>query len=169
MEKVIIVGCPGSGKSTFSRSLNEITKIPLYHLDMMYWNTNKTTVDKQIFKEHLQQVLLQNSWIIDGNYSSTIEYRLKSCDTLFFLDYSLEVCLEGIKIRRGNLRTDMPWIESPDEEDHEFLEFIKNYNSVNKPKVLELINKYSDKNIFIFKTRNEADEYLLSLKNNKSY
>ena len=42
MKKVIVIGCPGSGKSTFSKKLNEITNIPLYHLDLMFWNNDKT-------------------------------------------------------------------------------------------------------------------------------
>ena len=44
MKKVIVIGCPGSGKSTVSRALHNKTGIPLYHLDMMYWNADKTTV-----------------------------------------------------------------------------------------------------------------------------
>lgn len=54
----------------------------------------------------------------------------------------------------------MPWIESENEEDAEFIEFIKNYNVQSRPKVMELLNEYSHKDIYIFKTRNEADEFL---------
>ena len=53
MKKVIVIGCPGSGKSTFSRALHEIVGIPLYHLDMMYWNADRTTVEKSVFLERL--------------------------------------------------------------------------------------------------------------------
>ena len=42
MERIIVIGCPGSGKSTFSRALQKITGIPLYHLDMMNWNSDRT-------------------------------------------------------------------------------------------------------------------------------
>ena len=52
----------------------------------------------------------------------------------------------------------MPWIET--EEDAEFMEFIKNYNAQSRPKVMELLDKYCDKNILIFKSRKEADEFL---------
>ena len=54
MEKVIIIGCPGSGKSTFGRQLKRITGLPLYHLDMMLWNEDGTTVSKEIFIERLK-------------------------------------------------------------------------------------------------------------------
>ena len=72
MKRIIIIGCPGSGKSTLSRELHNITDIPLFHLDMMYWNSNKTTVEKSIFLERLSEALQKSEWIIDGNYNSTI-------------------------------------------------------------------------------------------------
>ena len=158
MKKVIVIGCPGSGKSTVSRALHNKTGIPLYHLDMMYWNADKTTVEKSIFLERLSAVLEKNEWIIDGNYGSTMELRMAACDTVIFLDYPLDICLDGIKERRGKPRSDMPWIET--EEDAEFIEFIKNYNEQQKPKVLELLEKYSDKNIVVFKSREQADAFL---------
>ena len=158
MKKVIVIGCPGSGKSTISRALHNKTGIPLYHLDMMYWNADKTTVEKSVFLERLYAVLEKDDWIIDGNYGSTMELRMAACDTVIFLDYPLDVCLDGIKERRGKPRSDMPWIET--EEDSEFIEFIKNYNEQQKPKVLELLKKYDDKNIIIFKSREQADAFL---------
>ena len=158
MKKVIVIGCPGSGKSTVSRALHNKTGIPLYHLDMMYWNADKTTVEKSVFLERLSAVLEKDEWIIDVNYSSTMELRMAACDTVIFLDYPLDVCLDGIRKRRGKPRSDMPWIET--EEDSEFIEFIKNYNEQQKPKVLELLEKYGDKNIVIFKSREQADAFL---------
>ena len=83
---------------------------------------------------------------------------MAACDTVIFLDYPLDVCLGGIKERRGKPRSDMPWIETA--EDAEFIEFIKSYNEQQKPKVLELLEKYSDKNIIIFKSREQADLFL---------
>ena len=158
MKKVIVIGCPGSGKSTISRELHNKTGIPLYHLDMMYWNADKTTVEKSVFLERLSVVLEKDEWIIDGNYGSTMELRMAACDTVIFLDCPLDVCLDGIRERRGKPRSDMPWIET--EEDWEFIEFIRNYNEQQKPKVLELLEKYGDKNIVIFKSREEADAFL---------
>ncbi len=158
MKKVIVIGCPGSGKSTFSRALSEKTHLPLHHLDLLYWNSDRTTVSKEVFCERLQNVLVLDRWIIDGNYGSTMEMRMAECDTVIFLDFSLEVCIGGIRQRQGKLRPDMPWIET--EDDEEFLEFIKNYNTQSRPKVLELLEKYKEKNIVIFKSREEADAYI---------
>lgn len=162
MNKAIIIGCPGSGKSTFSRTLHEKTSLPLYHLDMLYWNSDRTTVSKEVFRERLQNVLVLDKWIIDGNYGSTIEMRLKECDTVFFLDYPLEVCFDGVRQRKGTVRTDMPWVET--EDDEEFLQFIRDFESQSKPKIIELLSKYTDKNIIIFKSREDADGYLENLR-----
>lgn len=159
----MIIGCPGSGKSTFSRSLHDITGIPLFHLDNLNWNSDRTTVEKKVFLERLSNVIQKEEWIIDGNYGSTIELRLQSCDTVFFLDYPLEICLEGIKERKGKTRTDIPWVESDDEDDPEFVEFIKNYNSQSRPHVMELLNKYSNKDIYIFQNRESAKVFLAKL------
>ncbi len=159
MKKVIVIGCPGSGKSTFSRALSDKTAIPLYHLDMMYWNADKTTVEKSVFLERLSAVIKKDEWIIDGNYGSTMELRLSACDTVFFLDYPLDICLSGIRERRGKPRSDMPWIET--EDDEEFIEFIKGYNKKEKPKVQTLLERYGDKNITVFKSREEMNAFLL--------
>ena len=162
MKKIIVIGCPGSGKSTFSKSLHKITGIPLFHLDMMFWNADKTTVEKSVFLERLSEAIQGSEWIIDGNYGSTMELRLQECDTVVFLDYPLDVCLEGIKERRGKKRSDMPWIET-DEADTEFVEYIKNYNSQSRPQVMELLDRYSYKNIYVFVNRTEANEFLSQL------
>ena len=62
MKKIIVIGCPGSGKSTFSKVLHKYTGIPLYHLDRMYWNQDQTTVAKSVFQKRLSNVMKQNEW-----------------------------------------------------------------------------------------------------------
>jgi adenylate kinase family enzyme len=161
MKKIIVIGCPGSGKSTFARSLHEKTGIPLCYLDMLYWNPDKTTVGRDVFRARLSEVLQKDNYIIDGNYQSTMEMRLEKCDTVFFLDYDLETCLSGVASRMGKPREDMPWVET--EEDPEFMDFIKTYISNSRPQVLALLEKYKDKNIIVFKSREESTEYLQRL------
>ena len=163
MERVIIIGCPGSGKSTFARKLKSITDLPLYHLDMLFWNEDRTTVSKEVFTRQLQEIMSSAKWIIDGNYAATMEMRIKECDTIFFLDYPTNVCIEGIQARKGQPRSDMPWVESV-EDDEDFIDFVNKYNSESRPKVVALLDKYSEKNIVIFKTRNDSEEYLSLLK-----
>lgn len=163
MKKIIVIGCPGSGKSTFSRSLQKVIKIPLFHLDLLYWNADRTIVEESIFHQRINEIIQKDEWIIDGNYGSTMELRLQECDTVFFLDYPLEVCLNGIRERKGKIRSDMPWQEKEDEEDIEFNNFVKNFNMQNRPKIIELLKKYSYKEIHIFKNRKEADEFIYQL------
>ena len=158
MKRIMIIGCPGSGKSTFARALAAKTGLPLYYLDMMYWNPDRTTKPKEEFRAALRETVALPEWIIDGNYGSTLEIRMEACDTVIFLDYPVEVCIAGVEERRGKPRPDMPWVEV--EPDLEFIEFIKKYNEESRPKVIELLEKYKKKNIIIFKSRAEADEYL---------
>ncbi|MBQ8409823.1 MAG: AAA family ATPase [Clostridia bacterium] len=162
MEKIIVIGCPGSGKSTFARSLSKLTDLPLFHLDMMYWRRDRTTVPKEEFREKLRDVIAEDAWIIDGNYGSTMEIRMAACDTVFFLDYPTEICLDGLNQRRGKPREDMPWVEY--EIDEEFVCFVKDYNTHSRPAVLALLEKYADKRIVIFHDRQEAELYLETLR-----
>ena len=161
MKKVIVIGCPGSGKSTFSRALHQKTGLPLHHLDMMFWNADKTTVEKRVFLERLSAVLQEDAWIIDGNYASTMEERMVACDTVIFLDYPPEICLSGIRERVGKPRADMPWVE--DGEDEEFLAFVRNFNREQRLRILELLATHSDKTVVILSDRAEADAFLARL------
>ena len=158
MKRVLVIGCPGGGKSTFSRQLNQLTKLPLYHLDMLYWNEDRTTVPKKVFLERLAGVIAQDEWIIDGNYSSTMEMRLEACDTVFFLDYPTQVCLEGIAARKGKARADIPWVEEADDE--EFLQFVCKFQEESRPEIIRLLDKYPAKQLIVFRSREEAGDYL---------
>ena len=161
MKRIMIIGCPGSGKSTFARSLTEKTGLPLHYLDMMYWNPDRTTKPKEEFRAALRETVALPEWIIDGNYGSTLELRMEACDTVIFRDYPPEVCLSGIEERRGKPRADMPWVET--EPDLEFIEFVRKYNEESRPRVIELLEKYKEKNIIIFKSRQESEDFLRSL------
>ena len=162
MERILIIGCPGSGKSTFARALHRMTGLPLHHLDMMYWNADRTTVAEDIFIGQLCDILKHPQWIIDGNYGSTMELRLKAADTVFFLDLPTEVCLLGIEERKGKPRSDMPWIEH-EQSDEEFISFIKEYNTSSRQRVLQLLEQYRDRNIVILHSRQEIDDYLRNI------
>lgn len=131
---------------------------------MMFWNKDKTTVSKDVFIVRLQEAMSKPKWIIDGNYASTMELRLKECDTVFFLDYPVEQCIEGVEARKGKRRSDMPWIDNENADD-EFIAFINNFHSESRPAVINLLEKYSSKNIIIFQSREESENYLFCLKN----
>lgn len=163
MSKIIVIGCPGAGKSTFSRKLSEVTGIKLHYLDMLWHKPDKTHISREEFDIGLEKIMTNESWIIDGNYTRTLEARLKECDTVFLLDYPLEICLEGAASRIGKERVDLPWTE--DEFDEEFKQYIIDFSKDNLPVIYELLDKYRDtKKIIIFKSRNEADDYLKNIK-----
>ncbi len=159
--KIIVLGCSGSGKSTFSKKLHEITGLPLIHLDNIWWKSDRSHISREEFDQKLDEILLKDKWIVDGDYSRTYEVRFEACDTVIFLDYSFDVCLNGIKERVGKKRTDMPWTEQ--ELDPELVKLVENYEKDNRPVIAALIEKYSDINRFVFKSRLEADKWLSGL------
>jgi adenylate kinase family enzyme len=162
-KRVAVIGCPGGGKSTFSRALRDRVGLPLYHLDAIYWRDDRTHLSREEFYPLMQEIIAREEWIMDGNYNATLEWRISACDLLIFLDYPAEVCLAGVRARRGQKRSDMPWVEEGD--DQEFLEFIRAFETESRPRILELIGKYPDKAVVTFRSREEADRYLDTLEN----
>ena len=159
MNRILVLGCSGSGKSTFAEKLHEITKLPLYHLDNIWWKEDRTHITRDKFDEQLASLIRKESWIIDGDYHRTYEIRIKACDTVFFLDYGEEVCLNGIRNRLGKKRKDIPWIES--EPDPDLIKLIKEYDTETKPVLLDLLSKYPAKKLITFKHRDEANRWLI--------
>lgn len=155
------MGCSGSGKSTFSRKLREITDLPLIHLDNIWWNADRTHITRDEFDKLLGDIIQGDKWIIDGDYSRTYAVRINACDTVIFLDYSEEECMKGIIERVGKARTDIPWTENT--LDPELVKLVQAYNSENRPRLYELFREYSDKQLFIFKSRPEAEKWLSDL------
>lgn len=162
MKKILVIGSPGSGKSTFSRRLREITGLPLFYLDLLWHKPDKTTYSREEFDRKLGELLEREAWILDGNYARTLSLRLAACDTVFWLDYSPEVCLEGIRERRGKPREDMPWIEM--EEDEEFMEYVRSFPAVRRQEIRRLLEEHPEKKIVVFHSRGESKEFLSSLK-----
>ena len=93
MQKVIVIGSPGAGKSTFARKLRDVSGLPLYYLDLIWHRPDQTNISRDEFDIQLQTILGKECWIVDGNYLRTLEMRLKVCDTVFLLDFPVEVCL----------------------------------------------------------------------------
>ena len=157
--RILVIGSPGSGKSTFSRELAKTTHLPLFYLDMIYHKADRTTVSREEFDEKLRMILQKDSWIIDGNYLRTMKIRLEHCDTLFFFDLPVETCLEGVRSRSGTKREDLPWIEET--EDEEFMDYIRKFPDVQLPEIYDLLKEYeTDRSIIRFTSRKEADAWL---------
>lgn len=156
-KKISVIGNSGAGKSTFSRKLQEKTGLPLYHLDNIWWRSDWTHIRRRKFVHIQNKIMKQECWIIDGNFMSTIEKRIKNSDLVYFFDLPFEICIDGYLERFGKKREDCPGIET--EIDYEFIEYIKNFNRHCKPIILDLFEKYNT-SVITFKSRKEIDDYL---------
>ena len=155
----MVIGSPGAGKSTFARKLRDETGISLYYLDLLWHRSDRTNAAREEFDARLAQILEKDRWIIDGNYLRTLETRMRACDTVFLLDYPMEVCLAGAKERIGKKREDMPWIEA--EFDEEFRQWILDFPKDQLPVIYEMIEQYwNEKKIIVFRSREEAEDFL---------
>ena len=159
MKKVIVIGSPGAGKSTFARKIRDLTNLPLFYLDLIWHKEDKTNISKDEFIEKLNEIIKGDSWIIDGNFGSTLEIRIKECDTIFLLDYPVDACIKGVEQRIGKKREEMPWIE--EEFDLEFKKWIIDFPERELKNIYNLIDKYKEgKDVYIFHEREEANKYL---------
>ncbi len=165
LQKIMVIGCPGAGKSTFARKLRDKTGLPLFYLDMLWHKPDKTTVSRAEFDRSLSEILEKERWIIDGNYGRTLEVRLKACDKVFLFDLPTDVCLLGAAARIGTKREDMPWVE--ENFDPEFKAWIENFKRDEMPHVYLLLERYKTKDITVFHSRSEADEYLTKITKEK--
>ncbi|MBE5760124.1 MAG: hypothetical protein E7332_08910 [Clostridiales bacterium] len=122
--KCIIIGSPGSGKSWLGRLLSEKTNIPLYPLDLYYWNAGWQPTEREEWIKKQQEMIAGENWIIEGNYKSTLDLRIAAADTIIFLDMPRLLCIWRIICRRNKKRPDLPeGLREP--FDREFFEFLK--------------------------------------------
>ena len=163
MKKVLIIGCPGSGKTTLAKALSEKTGLPLIHLDKIQWTGDWECIRGEDFDRILKEKMQMPQWIIDGNYNRTIPMRLRECDTVIYLDYPTHVSLCGA-LRRvisnfGKVRDDMGG-NCRERFDPTFLWFILTFNAKNRRRYHKLLDSAEGKNIIILRSRNEAEEFL---------
>ena len=170
MERVLIIGNSGSGKTTFAKKLASKTGLPLVHLDKLFWHGNWEQVTKENFDSALQNELDKERWIIDGNFSRTLPHRMKYCDTVFYFDLPTSCCLFGAVMRLiknyGKSREDMGGScpERFDSNANAHLKGIINFNRIKRKSLYELLNKQAGKTVIIFKNRRQVNKYLKALK-----
>lgn len=134
VKRVLIVGCPGAGKSTVAKQLAEITGLPLIHLDQHYWLPSWKRPSSAAWRQKIEELASEPAWIMDGNYSGTLEQRLAFADTLVHLDYPTWLCVWRV-IRRtlsglGGNRNDELAPGCAERLDWSFLGFVIDYRKV---------------------------------------
>jgi adenylate kinase family enzyme len=165
VKKVLVIGSPGSGKSVFSRRLGEIAGLPVIHLDQHFWRPGWAEPSREEWDQQLEELLRRDSWIIDGNYSRTMEMRLRYCDTAIFLDFPRHLCTWRVFKRSLGLRG-RPDLAAGCEErmDAHFLKWTWDYPQRSRPGVMKRLAAAAEKTSVVTLTTNrEVEEFLSSL------
>ena len=167
MEQILVIGCPGAGKTTLSLRLREKLGLPVIHLDKIFWSPgNWEHLKNDAFDEILEKELQNPRWIIEGNFDRTLPLRLQHCDTVIWLDYNRYVCLfswfKRMILNWGKVRPDM----APgcvERYEQEFAEFIWNFNRKKRAEYEALFAARPDKKLYRFKNRHQVNEFLKTL------
>ncbi len=167
LHKILVIGCCGAGKSTFSKKLQAILKLELIHLDKYYHKPNWEEPKKVEWEKRVNNLAQKSSWIMDGNYSETMEIRIKNADTIIYLDYSILKCFWRVIKRvfkyNGIQRSDMA-NGCKEEFDLEFLYFVLMFNIRFRKEILTKLNLVKDrKEVRVFKTDKQADKFLAQI------
>lgn len=140
LERVIIIGCAGAGKSTLSRQLGDILQLPVIHLDKYYWQADWVATPHEQWDAAVAHFTLGERWIIDGNYTRTLDIRMQRADLIIYLDMSRWTCLYRVIKRRimyhGKSRPDMN-AANAEKLDWDFLLWVWNYRKRSRGKTLE--------------------------------
>ncbi|HEX8282278.1 MAG TPA: DNA topology modulation protein [Pyrinomonadaceae bacterium] len=147
MKRVLVIGSGGAGKSTLSRRLGEALGLEVIHLDVEHWRPGWVETPKDEWARKVDELCRRDSWVMDGNFSGTLEPRLAACDTVVFLDLPRAVCVwrvfKRVLMYRKGTRPDMA--EGCHEQfDMKFLLWVWNYPERTRPKVLALLEKYGE-------------------------
>jgi len=172
MQKVLVIGCCGAGKSTFSKKLQAILNVELIHLDQYYHKPNWEEPAKEQWEGIVNNLVQKPSWVMDGNYKGTFDVRFKEADTIIYLDYSTIKCFWRVIKRifkyHGTVRPDMP--KGCEERfDLEFLHYVVTFNFKNRKAILERLNSVKEhKKAYVFKTDKDAGLFLLKNRNSRT-
>ncbi|RDW18137.1 AAA family ATPase [Oceanobacillus arenosus] len=166
MKKIAILGGSGAGKSTLAKKLGTFLNISVYHLDAIHWQPGWQALDREVFNAEQQKILDEDAWIIDGNYSRTIDSRLQQADTIIFLHYRTIRYLYGIIKRRIQYRNKTrpdTGKDCPEKIDWEFFIWVLRFNSNQAPAIYQELNQIHDKTILIFHSPKQLKRFLMQL------
>lgn len=156
MQRILIIGSPGSGKSRLSVLLGTKLNLPVVHLDKLFWLDGWTSRDKEEFDSLLLKELEKDKWIIDGNFKRTLELRLKYADSVILLNYPSFVCrlrvLKRIVFNRRKTRPDMA-NNCPERYDRKFMQYVKAFKKESLPAIKKILQEEGAKVIEITNDR----------------
>jgi adenylate kinase family enzyme len=163
--KIIIIGCPGAGKSVLTKKINDFLCYPVLHLDKIYHTGGKSHILRDELVARVSDFAsIHEKWIIDGNYISTLEMRAKLADTIIVLNIPSEICVDNAckraeeNIKQGINRDDMA--EGFDYTvTEEFINFIKSFENDTMQRIRAILKKFPDKNIKILSNYIEVEEF----------
>ena len=164
MQRVLVIGSGGSGKSTVASQLGELLKLEVNHLDKFYWRAGWVEPETDEWIKIVNDLIERDSWIIDGNYGGTLARRLAACDTVIFLDLPRTLCLWRVLVRslryRGRTRPDMA--EGCDEQlTWEFVKWVWGYPRTRRPGVLKKLSELSaGQKVFRLRSTREVRRFL---------
>ena len=166
MERIIIIGCGGAGKSTLAQKLGAKLAIPVVHLDKLFWRPGWVEVPKDEFDEIVLRELVKERWIMDGNFNRTLPQRIAYSDTVIYLDFNRFTCLMGVLKRvlttYGTVRPDMGE-GCPERLDVEFLKWVWNYNENKRQRNYDLLRQATHAQVIILKNRRAVKRFLNTL------
>ena len=145
MKRILIIGHPGAGKSTFAVKLGEVLKLPVVHLDKEFWNPDWQPTRRDVWRQRVESLVSSDTWIIDGSYDSTLDIRLPRADTVIVLNFSRYLCFwRLLKRTLTNFRGVRPDMADgcPEKLDPVFIKFVWNYQRDHVPKIEECLRKY---------------------------
>lgn len=164
MNRILILGSGGSGKSTLARQLGALLHLPVIHLDAHFWNPGWVPKPDEEWDELVRQYTNQEQWIIDGNYSRTMDSRLKRADVIIFLDLPRILCMYRIVKRRvmyhNQTRPDMNE-GCPEKLDWAFVKWVWNYKARSRAITLGRLKQTgAHQQVLIVNTRRQVKELL---------
>ncbi|NDV95067.1 hypothetical protein D0T84_09065 [Dysgonomonas sp. 521] len=161
MNKVIIIGNCGAGKTTLAKQIALKTGLPLIHLDKEYYQAGWIRPEKDKWQEKVINLITKPKWILDGNYINSLDIRLKEADTIIFLDINKWICIFSVlkRIIQGDTRDDMA-SGCKERLDTEFLKYVWNYNEKIRPCVYDLLNEYKETELVVLRSRKEMRKYI---------
>ena len=164
MNKIIIIGIPGAGKTTFSVELGAMLHIPVHHLDKIFWKQNWTSLKQDEFRKVQNELMGEDRWIIDGNFTKSIDQRIILADTVIYFDFPRSIALWRT-LRRyfryfGKVRPNMGG-NNVESLKWKSIKFILMYPSND---VRNLLNQHADKKIFIFRNTSDVAVFMERVK-----